>query len=222
MCGAGLRLRRDRAQVGCCWTNTHTAMDCWRFVGKGLLLSWARALRFRFLERNCRDTRATWMKDLPSGAANRFNNWNTGRSCWKELVFSFSCSFLHSQPLEGEGILQPLVSEDLGPFSAAQLPSPPPVLVNERSQEEDEAAKRKTQKRDLQRQKGEKAGNARGPAADHHRRPSHAGCCSTADCCLCLCSDSSKYNRVMRLFRLSSFGVLIILSRAKRNSLPLF
>lgn len=95
-----------------------------------------------------------------------------------------------------------------------------PILVNKRPEEEDEAAKRKTQERDLERQKGEKTGDARGPATDHHGGASHAGCCSCAHCCVCLCSNSSKYNRMMPLFRLSGFGVLI-LSRAKRNSVPL-
>lgn len=95
------------------------------FTGKVLLMSWASVLWFRFLERSCIDTGASWIKDLASGAANGFNNWNMCRSCSKELFFSFSCSFLHSQPLEREGILQPLVSKGLGLFCAVQLPSLP-------------------------------------------------------------------------------------------------
>lgn len=39
--------------------------------------------------------------------------------------FSFFCSFLHSQPLNGKGVLQPLVSKDLGQFSAVPLPLVP-------------------------------------------------------------------------------------------------
>lgn len=41
---------------------------------------------------------------------------------FKILLPLFSCSFLCSQPLEGDGIFQALVSSDLSLFSAAQLP----------------------------------------------------------------------------------------------------
>lgn len=76
-----------------------------------------------------------------------------------------------------------------------QLNSPhSSALATERSSEENEAAKREAQKRDLQRQKGEETGDAGGPATDHHRSASHAGRRSTADCGVCLCRNSPKYD----------------------------
>lgn len=99
----------------------HTMMNSSSFYGESVIwMSWTPW--FCFLERSCIGVH--WMKDLPRGAANGLNDWNVCRSCWKEL-FSCFCSFLHSRPLNGKGILQPLVSKDLGQFSAVPHPLVP-------------------------------------------------------------------------------------------------
>lgn len=151
MYGPGLCFWLNRVQVQCYWTNTHTMMNCCSFYRKVLLMSWASVLWFRFLERSCIDTGASRIKDLPSGAANGFNNWNMCRSCSKELVFfpslAVSCTANH---LKEKEFFNPLFQKALDFFVLFNsLRSP--ISANKRPEEEDEAAKRKTQKRDLQR-----------------------------------------------------------------------
>uniref|UniRef100_A0A2D4L3Y9 Uncharacterized protein n=1 Tax=Micrurus paraensis TaxID=1970185 RepID=A0A2D4L3Y9_9SAUR len=67
-------------------------------------------------------------------------------------------------------------------------------LTRSPGKKENETAEREAQKRDIQRQKGEKASNARSPSASHNCGASHLGCGGAFDCGVRLRGHSPQYN----------------------------